>query len=155
MNEQTYTWQDALERVKHLRTGNQSERADHRGLTIILTKALEWGLDPIYAKHACLAPVSNLRSAVSELRRAVRWDDPQTLAHILELCATMSNTNLRLTLHTVLLEDVSAVQQGDRVLVELKPEQFREVQSTMRMRHRYTVRQAAPVEPVSVYDLYQ
>lgn len=155
MNEQLYTWQDALERVKHLRTGSQGERADHRGLTVIFTKAEEWGLDPVYAKHACLAPLSNLRSAVSELRRAVRWDDPSALAHILELCATQTNANLRLTLHTVLLEDVPAVEVDDRILVDLSPEQFHEIQHTMRLRHRYSVRPAAPIEQFSCYDVYQ
>jgi len=150
------TWNDAIARVSAMTENSRVDRSDKHGLVQAFTKAAAWNVDVFYAQCAYIAPISNLKSAASELRRAVRWENPEELARILELCATLSNQDLRLALHTVELETITATSTGEKYTVEMTAEQFVRLQRTMKLRQRYSVKEATqPTEDLNGYDIYQ
>lgn len=152
------TWNDAKRRVWHL-DKSYAERSDCKSLTLVLTKCQQWGLEPEYAQYANVAPVSNLRTAAAELKRAVRWGDREALRRILKLCATLDNASLRLELRLVDLEDIPVGTIDGKYALLLTPGQFEELRYVMRLRHRYVVggepREVEPVEQMETRDVYQ
>lgn len=155
MTEQIFDWEDAIIRIENSLPNSEAGRSDRRGLIRVFQKCQEMGVDTMFARYACMAPISNLRTAASELKRAVRWNSREAVEDILTLAMTRNNADLRIALHTVELDNVEVTHADGRYFVELRPDQFAELQQAMKLRHRYHVRQPEPARGLRQYDTFR
>jgi len=151
-----YTWEDVIERVNSSKANSSSEVSDKRGLLWVFQYCKTHGLEDELAEMAYHAPINNLRSACSELRRAVRWECHQDIKVIIILCYQLPNAELRLKLHTVYLDTVNVLHSNGRVVVDYSPEQFERVKQAMKLKHKYSYQEEDEADfAPNPYDIYQ
>lgn len=129
------SWNNVRNRINAYPSNSDSWRSDRESLLAVVDQAERWGLDPAVAEQA---PLSNLRAAAGELKRAVRWGDPGTVDRTLRLAGNLPNRQFRLAIHTVRLENVSFVRSGnDAYQIHVTSDQLDELARAASLRFHF------------------
>lgn len=97
------SWNDVRNKINKHTEGTKSWRSEHNSLLHICDKAETWGLTSEYAERA---GISNLRTAIPEMKRNIRWKNKEGLLGNMMSASDMSNVLLRLALHTNELDEI-------------------------------------------------
>jgi hypothetical protein len=143
-------WTELKRKIADHRLESPTWESDQRSLLKIFDKAEAFGIDPYYAS---MSPLSNLRSAIAECKRAVRWEDQAFLAEIILMCATQTNAELRLSLHIPEIENVNVQQNGDKFNILVNQEQYERITRSTRLQYRFKT--VETVQPAYAYEEYQ
>jgi hypothetical protein len=142
--ENIMNWDAAKQKIYDHQQSGYAWVSEKRSLLYVFEAAERWGLSPV---DACAAGLSNLRFAIVEMKRTVRWEQPEELKKILHYCATLPTVQLRLTLHIPELDEVQVEQVGDHFIIDASPAQYMRIKKSTALQHKFSVRllAAAPL----------
>lgn len=118
-------WNSLKMRLENAATGSQSWKSDLKRLSRVLDYATEYGIDD---RDAEKITISNLRTMVADLSKAVRLQDPNQLQELLSMAASISSKELRLKLGkpklTIILVNNKEVNGEQYKQISFTSEQF-------------------------------
>ncbi|RPI27527.1 MAG: hypothetical protein EHM70_17735 [Chloroflexota bacterium] len=129
-------WEEICRRINAVQRTDPGWISQRDSILAIVAKAQELGLDPVVLLSISL---SNWSTVIREVKRAMRWEDWQFFRKVLKQAVTMTNADLRLTLHVSEQERIVVVQEGDHYNLKLTSVQFERVIKGTRARHEYNI----------------